>query len=166
MSATNSLTIRSATAADRPRLRQAIVDLQDYERVLHATRLPGDQVADAYLDWMLRKAEIRGAVLVAESNHIFVGFVAGWIDETETIAETPDSNRVGYISDIFVVPEFRGRAIAMQLLAQIERHLGGLGVARMRITSLAENRSARAAYERAGFAQYEIVYERTRNARD
>jgi ribosomal protein S18 acetylase RimI-like enzyme len=123
-------------------------------------------VANAYLDWMLRQAEASGAVFVAEANRIFVGFVAGWVEETENIGETPDSNRVGYIADIFVMPEFRGRQIASQLLERIERHLGGFGVARMRITSLAANKSARAAYEHAGFAQYEIVYEKMRDVRD
>jgi ribosomal protein S18 acetylase RimI-like enzyme len=152
--------IRLATAADRPHLRQAIIVLQDYERLLHTTRLPGAQIVDAYIDWMLGRAESCGAVLVAESNSIFVGFVAGWIEQNESIGETPDSNRVGYISDICVMPAFRGRRIATQLLEEIERHLVGFGIARIRINSLAENKSARASYERAGFAPYEIVYEK------
>ena len=126
----------------------------------HTTRLPGEQVADAYLDWMLHRAETHGAVLVAESNSIFVGFVAGWIEETENIGETSDSNRVGYISDICVMPDFRGRRIATQLLKAIEQHLTGLGIARLRINSLAANKSARASYKHAGFAPYEVVYEK------
>src|SRR5262249_31319082 len=36
----------------------------------------------------------------------------------------------------------------------------GFGIARVRINSLADNKSARASYERAGFAPYEIVYEK------
>ena len=51
---TQRLIIRPATITDRrPRLRQAIVELQDYERTQYTTRLPGQQVADLYLDWML-----------------------------------------------------------------------------------------------------------------
>jgi ribosomal protein S18 acetylase RimI-like enzyme len=91
---------------------------------------------------MLHKAETQGAVLVAESNCIFVGFVAGWIEETRNVGETPDSNRVGYISDICVMPGFRGRRIATQLLNRIEQHLGRAGVTRLRINSLAANQSA------------------------
>jgi ribosomal protein S18 acetylase RimI-like enzyme len=108
--------IRLATAADRAHLRQAIIELQDYERLQHTTRLPGQQVADAYVDWMLGRADSCGAVLVAESNSIFAGFVAGWIEQNENIGETPDSNRAGYISDICVMPAFRGRRIATRLL--------------------------------------------------
>jgi GNAT superfamily N-acetyltransferase len=156
-----SLIIRLGAATDRPRLRQAIIEMQNYERMQHSTRLPGEQVADAYLDWMLRRAANNGAVLVAESNYIFVGFVAGWIEESGNIGETLDSNRVGYISDICVMPDFRGRGIATQLLKGIERHLADFGITRLRINSLAANKSARASYERAGFAPYEMVYEKT-----
>jgi ribosomal protein S18 acetylase RimI-like enzyme len=158
---TDGLIIRPATTTDRPRLRQAIIELQNYERTLHTTRLPGEQVADAYLDWMLGRAKTKGAVLIADSNGIFAGFVAGWIEETGNVGETPDSNRVGYISDICIMPGFRGRRIATQLLKGIERHLARFGIARIRINSLAENKSARVSYEHAGFAQYEIVYEKT-----
>ena len=41
------VTIRPAIPVARPHLREAIVELQDYERVLHMTRLPGEAVADA-----------------------------------------------------------------------------------------------------------------------
>ncbi len=155
-----SAIIRQATVADRSHLRQAIIELQDYERLQHITRLPGDQVADAYLDWMLDRAKSCGAVLVADSNSVFAGFVAGWIEQSQNIGETPDSNRVGYISDICVMPAFRGRRIATQLLKEIERHLAAFGIARIRINSLAENKSAQASYKRAGFTPYEIVYEK------
>jgi GNAT superfamily N-acetyltransferase len=132
-----NLTIRLATSADRARLRQAIVALQDYERALHTTRLSGEQVADQYLDWMFHKTETQGAVLVAESNGIFAGFVAGWIEEIKNVGEAADSNRVGYISDVFVVRDFRGQRIASQLLQNIERHLARLGITRLRINCLA-----------------------------
>src|ERR1700693_2364890 len=85
---------------------------------------------------MLGRAESCGAVLVAESNSIFVGFVAGWIEQNESIGETPDSHRGGYISDICVMTAFRGRRIAIRLLEEIERHLVGFGIARIRINSL------------------------------
>jgi hypothetical protein len=44
------LTIRNAAPSDRPHLRMAVVELQEHERNLHATRLPGETIADAYLE--------------------------------------------------------------------------------------------------------------------
>jgi ribosomal protein S18 acetylase RimI-like enzyme len=163
---TTRVVIRHATPADRPQLRRAIVELQEYERQQHSTRLPGEQIADAYLDWMQREARADGAVLLAETGGSFAGFVAGWIEQVDCLGETPDSNRFGYISDIFVRPAFRGKRIAARLLDASERHLRQFGIARLRINVLADNASARASYEHAGFAAYEIVYEKLIDGRN
>ena len=152
--------IRPVTPADRPQLRLAIIELQEYERRQHTTRLPGDQIADAYLDWMLDQAHAAGVVLMAENEGSFVGFVAGWIEQTDAIGETADSKRFGYISDICVMPAYRGKRIAAQLLDEIEQYFRQGGVARLRINSLAVNSSARASYERAGFTPYEVLHEK------
>jgi len=75
-----SLRIRPATAADRPDLRRAIVALQEHERRLHASRLPGEAIADAYLAWIEAQTAKGGAMLLAETAGAFAGFVAGWIE--------------------------------------------------------------------------------------
>ena len=153
------MTIRPAKISDRPALRLAITELQEFERQLHGTRRPGNEVADTYLDWMLRRAGESGAVLIAEIEGVVVGFVAGWIEHTDNIAETADSNRVGYISDLCVLPVHRRQGIAGHLLDRISEQLGRTGVIRIRVGSLANNQPARASYERAGFVPYEVVYE-------
>ena len=155
-----SLRIRPATAADRPDLRRAIVELQEHERRLHASRLPGEAIADAYLAWIEAQTAKGGATLVAETAGAFAGFVAGWIEQNHAIAETPDSNRFAFISDIFVAPEHRGRGVAGLLIDAIERRLAGPGVTRLRIGVLAVNEAAIRAYRRAGFSPYEMIFER------
>ncbi len=157
----DGLTIRAAAPSDRPQLRRAVIELQDHESRLHPSRLPGDQVADAYLAWMEKRAAEHGAVLIAEIDGAFAGFVAGWIEEESHIEETQDSNRFGYVSDIRVLPTFRGRRIASQLLDAVERRLRREGVTRVRLFTLAANRAARASYERSGYAAYEVVYEKS-----
>jgi GNAT superfamily N-acetyltransferase len=155
-----SLTIRPATPADRPALRRAIIELQEHERGLHPTRLPGEQIADRYLDWMLRHSEAAGITLLAEIAGSFAGFVAGWVENAANIAETPDSNRFGLISDVCVLPAFRGHRLAARLMAAIEQHLRRAGVTRLRVNALAANASARSSYAHAGFAPYEVLYEK------
>jgi len=154
------LLIRPAAPDDRPRLRLAIVELQEYEHTLHPTRLVGESVADAYLDWMLHKVKAGGAVLVAEDRGHFAGFVAGWMEQAGNIGETADSNRFGLISDICVLPAFRGQRIATRRLDAIGQFLSRTGITRLRVNVLAVNGSARASYENAGFAPYEIFYEK------
>lgn len=152
--------IRLATTADAGALRQAIVALQEHERRLHASRLPGEQIADAYLASIVRQTTTHGALLVAEIGGQFAGFVSGWIEQDAAIAETPESRRFAYISDIFVTPSHRGRGLAGRLLQEIEHRLVGPGIERLRVASLAANTAAERAYRRAGFLPYEITHEK------
>jgi ribosomal protein S18 acetylase RimI-like enzyme/catechol 2,3-dioxygenase-like lactoylglutathione lyase family enzyme len=154
------LVVRPTRPGDLPDLRAAIVELQEYERRLHTSRLPGEQVADAYLAWLQQQAVANGGVLVAEVGRKFAGFAAGWIVEEENLAETADSNRAGYVADICVMPEYRGQRIAGELLSAIEQQLASAGITRMRIASLAANTLAQATYRRAGYEPYEIVFEK------
>jgi ribosomal protein S18 acetylase RimI-like enzyme len=158
---TIAISIRDATPADRSRLAEAIVELQDYERRLHDSRRPGVEIAAPYLASIEARAARQGAILVAEANGVFVGFVAGWIDrDDDSICEADEFNRFGFVSDICVVNAFRGRAIASRLLDAIEARLAEFGAERLRINVLAANLSARASYERSGFSPYEMQYEK------
>ena len=113
------------------------------KRVYRANRLPT-------LTPMLSNAEEGGLVLVAEEHENFVGFAAGWIEHQESLAETADSNRFGYISDICVLSTYRGKRIASLLLEAIVTHFRSADIARVRIGVLSANQSATIAYERAG----------------
>jgi hypothetical protein len=77
---------------------------------------------------MLGRGEVEGAVMVAESTNILVGFVAGWIEETENVGKTLDSNRVKYISDICVMPGLARRRIVTRHLMAIEQSFLALGI--------------------------------------
>jgi ribosomal protein S18 acetylase RimI-like enzyme len=154
--------IRLALHADDDRLIEAIIDQQEYERTLHDTRLPGVQIARAYLQYL--KAEVArsncGALLIAEQNGEFAGYVACWIEHDHNVTETDDSNHFGYVADTYVVPKLRGRGLAASLLEAAEQHIRKSDVSRMRIRALADNRSALRAYTKYGFDQYEIVMEK------
>jgi ribosomal protein S18 acetylase RimI-like enzyme len=156
----DDIRIRQAGPADRAALREAIIELQEFERRLSDTRRPGEAIADAYLARMESRAAHGGAILIAEADGTFVGFVTCEFREVDYIAETPDSNRFGYVSDICVLPAWRGRQIARLLLEAAERHLAPHAITRLRINVLANNTSARRSYESAGFVAYEVLYEK------
>jgi len=152
--------IREAAPDDRAAVIAAIVELQDFERRLSDTRRPGAEVAQAYYERLRENAGQDGAMLVAEADGAFAGFVVGWIERADEICETPDSNRYGYISDICVLARFRGRGAGAALLGALEARLAAYGVTRLRLNFLSANTAARATYERAGFAPYETVFEK------
>jgi ribosomal protein S18 acetylase RimI-like enzyme len=158
------ITVRPATEADHAALRAAIVDLQEYERALHDSRRPGAVIVDAYVDDLMRRcAERQGLMIIAEDDAgRFAGYAAGWVQQDDTIAQTPDSNRFGYVFDCYVVMARRGLGIAGKLLAAVEAHLWAQGVTRIRVDSLATNMSALQAYRKHGFTPYEMVLEKRR----
>lgn len=158
---TLSIVLRDATSEDRPFLLSAIAALNDHERALHDTRLPGDEIAEAYFEKIHGKiATDNGCIVVAFDGEQRVGYMACRIEHDDAPAETADSNVFGYISDVFVSAELRGRGIAALLVAEAERRLRPHGVTRLRLGSLAANAQAIRAYRKAGFADYEVVLEK------
>lgn len=153
--------IRPFEPRDRAAVLQALTDLQNYEVTLHDSRLPGETTMEHYLVELLRDlSDGSGTVFIAEAAGVFVGCVACLVVEEQSVQETPDSNRHGYVSDIFVDPRYRSQGVAQRLLAVAERHLAATGVTRLRINVLANNTRARRAYERYGFAPYEVMFEK------
>lgn len=156
--------IRPYAPVDHDWVLQCEVDLQEHERALHDTRLPGLPYSRDYLArlWDVL-AEHHGLMLIAESARgERVGLVAGHIVDEPWPVETPDSTRYGYVSDIFIQPAARGSGLATLLLDAITAHFQRVepSVRRIRINVLAVNTMARRAYEKAGFTPYEVMYER------
>lgn len=156
--------IRPYASADHDWVLQCEVALQEHERALHDTRLPGLPYTRDYLAMLWDVlAENQGAMLIAENaDGERVGLVAGHIVDEPWPTETRGSTRYGYVSDIFIKPEVRGSGLAKVLLDAIAAHLhrADPSLSRLRINALAVNRIACRAYEKAGFTAYEVTYER------
>jgi ribosomal protein S18 acetylase RimI-like enzyme len=131
------LAIRKAMPSDAANLVHAITELPDHEQALHDTRLPGASIVAPYLRWLESRTSGSGAILIGEVAGCFIGFAAGWIEETDAIAETRDSNRFGYLSDISVLRAYRGKRFATLLLGAMENDLEQFGIARVRINAIA-----------------------------
>jgi len=157
--------VRPYRDADRSAVMEALVGIQEYERDLHDTRLPGPEMAEPYFKRLRGSvAGQSGAIFVAESAGEFAGFLACFVVEDDNPAETADSNRFGYVSDLYVVPKRRKAGVAQSLLAAAERHLATTGVTRLRVGVMAANRPAQRTYEIYGFALYEAIYEKRMGA--
>ena len=154
-------TIRPYAARDRAALVRMIAAPQDHEVPLHDSRLPGAATSEPYLAWLEEQLRAQsGAMFVAEADGAPMGYVACSVEEHDSAQETPDSNRYGLVNDIYVDLAFRSQGLAQRLLTAAENHLRTTGVTRLRTNVLANNEKARRAYERYGFAPYEVMYEK------
>ena len=149
--------IRPAAYSDRAILIDFIRQLQDTERDMHPSRLPGEEVAEAYYERLLgRPADI----LIAESRGRAIGFVAGWLDEDDDPLQTSEWRRHGWIADLFVAVDHRGRGFAQRLLEAMSNRLREQGAERLRICAVAPNGPAIAAYRLFGFKPFEIIFDK------
>jgi len=155
------IVLRPFAASDRRTLVGFAEALQDNERALHASRRPGKEVSRAYVDDLLKNViGKRGMIAIAERDGVPVAFVACWAEsENDPLLRGPHRTVV-QVTDVYIVPEERGRGLARRLLAAAEEHARQLGIGRLLIGALAANEMAIAAYRRYGFQPYEILFEK------
>lgn len=163
-----TFTIRPYRESDQDWVLLCEVALQQHELAIHDPRLPQTRVAPLphthdYLKLLWETlADNQGAMFIGEIDGQRAGLVAGHVALAPWPMETSDSCRYGYVSDIFIVPEARGSGLAQALIDALAEHLRKVApeLTRLRINVLAANAIARAAYEKAGFVPYEVMYER------
>jgi len=152
--------VRSYRESDLRAVRAMLDGLQEYERAIEPNRAHWADGGAAYADGMLEEsAQNSGAVLVATSDGgTAIGLLTCWRAEDATdITVVPVARVHLYIAELFVVESWRGRHVGAALLAAAEAHARSLGIAQVTIGSLATNASARRAYAKAGFEEYEIL---------
>lgn len=143
-------------ARDAAGLRVCFVELQEFEHAFDPRAPRGEPIADAYLARMFERcAKWAGRVFVAESDGGVVGFVCVWgrVPPQEVDDEPADA---AYVSDLVVLPPWRGRGIGNALLARAEAYAREQGVASLGVGVMDANRDARRLYERLGYAAVHV----------
>ncbi len=158
---TESIAIRPATEGDRPTILAFLTDLSDYEFPLYDGLRRGADCAEEYFETTSRAAENNNELLlIAELRGRPAGFI--WFHEEmdNDVLLREDARRHGYISDLFVLPEFRGQGIARALLAAVEQRCRALGLDRLRVAAIGPNQPARRFYEDQGYAPAIVIHEK------
>src|SRR5215475_10484670 len=145
-----TLMIRPAVMSDVPALCQLAELLArqhaDYDPARY--RLP-KSVADAYVELLTKElAQEDTVVLVAEMSGVLIGYVYGCVEPPSLVALT---GRAGWIHDLYVAADGRGRGTGRHLLDAAIQALGDLGVADVLLGVAAQNATAAALFRRRGF---------------
>jgi GNAT superfamily N-acetyltransferase len=140
------IVIRPFEPRDASVLRQCVVALQEYERVIDARLRPGETIADEYCEYLHgRCRESRGIILVADHDGEVAGFVCVLADEKYTALDDPPGS-YALVSDLAVLDPFRRRGIGRLLLAAAEAYARQADAVELRIGVLSRNAAARAFY--------------------
>lgn len=112
----------------------------------------------------MRQMALMGPLLLAAGSAVapFAGFV--WIEDGRLVGNVSYSRETGgmttcTISNVAVMPGYRGRGIGSRLLDTTLNHLRWQGCRRVLLEVRADNEPAKALYRQRGFAVYNTVHE-------
>ena len=138
--------IRPFEPRDASALRQCVVALQEYERIIDARLRPGDTMADEYCDYLHgRCRDARGVIMVADHDGEVAGFVCVLAEEKYTGLDDPPGS-YALVTDLAVLDPFRRRGIGRLLLDAAETYARQAAATELRIGVLSRNAAARAFY--------------------
>jgi ribosomal protein S18 acetylase RimI-like enzyme len=110
---------------------------------------------EAYTNQIIKDANERnGFIYLAEENGKIIGFIQGIINDNKSdvlykLSHVPFSD--GWIGELYVKPEFRGRGLGKQLIERARQYFRDNGCRFIRLTVLSDNADSVKIYKKLGF---------------
>lgn len=161
MSKPSTISIREVRLPqDEPAILSFINGLQDYEAVFEPNRRRDPNfAADHWREAQHRCAERHGIMLIAEDGNKPVGWAFAHNEHDELFVVEPE-RRHGFLAEIFVMPQARGKGFGRALIEGCEAWAKGRGHKLLTIGVLAQNQSAIRSYGGAGYSPYVTIMRR------
>jgi GNAT superfamily N-acetyltransferase len=110
-------------------------------------------------DLQHRCAEKHGIMLIAEDGGKPVGWAFAHDQNAELFVVEPERH-YGFLAELYLVPESRGRGLGRALIEGCENWARGRGHKLLTVGVLAKNARATRSYEGAGYVAYGITLRR------
>jgi GNAT superfamily N-acetyltransferase len=152
------MTVRDARLPqDEPAILSFIAGLQDYEAAFEPNRRRDPAfAADHWRDAQERCAQKHGTMVIAEDGGNPVGWAFAYEEHGELFITEPE-RRHGFLAEIFVMPQARGKRLGRALMEACEAWSRGRGHTLLTIGVLARNARAIRAYEGSGYTPYTLL---------
>ena len=146
--------------ADEPAILAFINGLQDYEAAFEPDRRRDPNFAiEHWRELQHRCAEKHGIMLIAEDGGKAVGWAFAHDEKAEVFVVEPERSH-GFLAELFLMPEARGKGLGRALIEGCEAWARGRGHKLLTVGVLAKNPAAIRAYEGAGYAPYVTIMRR------
>lgn len=146
---TEDVLLRSATRRDRETIHRMSLDLLEEHRLTYGSDVVRGRRTERYVSKLVGSHIRKGAVIVAERGGQVVGFVL--LSQARFTLGTV--RPTGSITDIYVVPDERGRGVGGRMLTAGLAWLRSQGYQRV-VLNVAAGNAARNLYERMGFTTF------------
>lgn len=158
-------TIRNAINSDKQAYVDFSLKLSRFNRSRHSDNCKYDDY-----DEILKKIENEAetsfdardndtSILIAELAGKPVGFAVGRIYEEDETADN-GSGRMGLFDKLYLGDSARGFGLGQRLLDETMAWFRQKGISRVKLLAFSWNDHAKAIYERNGFKEYAVSYER------
>ena len=147
----DQIMIRRADAKEIDEVISIAVDTIDESTgwQIKAEQLDKERLNKAFRDIINNKS----VVLCAFDDQKLAGFVIFGPSGRNIFTE----ERTGFIYDLYVMPNYRGRGIAQRLIADCYKLTEEMGFKTIALNVFAKNKPARKLYEKLGFKEYTMV---------
>lgn len=148
--------IREYTKDDVAEIKECLIELQDFERIIDPHRLEGIHVAEEYLQNLLRLCGYgKGKIFVAEKHNGIIGMISVLIEEDKK--HLRKTHRFAYISDLMILKMYRDKGVAKDLIQKAEEYAKAQHITTMQVPILARDHTYLNTYLHNGFHGYEMT---------
>lgn len=148
--------VREYTKEDIAGIKQCLLELQEFEKLLEPDRLSGIEIAHDYLEHLLQMSkQEKGKLFVVEINNEIVGMISVVIEPD--IRHLKKAGNVAYISDVIILPEYRDKGIMKDLLEKAEEYAKSKQIKAIQTALLTKHTEGIEGFTRNGFKTYEII---------
>lgn len=150
--------IRDYTPGDHEALRRLVLHLHRLMLRYDPDLAPGEAFLDRYTEQLLAKqAGSAGGVYLAEAaDGRLVGYAVLY-GRLHPPAADEQAEPFAWVAELYVLESHRGQGVGEALLARAEAHARDLGVYKIELSVVAENKAARRFYTRLGYRDRSLV---------
>jgi len=149
MTPAETFAIRTATSADEiPRVERMWLALYELQRQQGMQMVPPPGAFALWASSIKPTLGRFGQLFLAEGSGALIGFLAARV---RSAPPWFGGATVGFVSEVWVDPEARGRRVGERLVRAAEEWFRGQGIERAELQVMATNDAARALYRRLGW---------------
>ena len=147
------------TEADWQQVKLLLSELLAFENSPRPQRKDTDKIANSALRYIREKIiDHHGICLIAkDQNNQAIGFMNGWIENGDGLDQ--GDNRIGYISDAYIIPQCRNVFLFKKMGKMIAAHFANLGIQKLSFDTLGTNIRMQTLFIRSGFLPHKVIFE-------
>lgn len=151
-----NILIRSYKKEDEVQLKKCILELKLFESKFDPDYLTDKNSVDNLFLEIIKEKDSGGEILVAQEEKKIVGFISLAITTKNDELILKKINAL-YISDMVILPKYRGQGIGTMLLQKAEEIAKQKKIKFLKLIVFAQNIKAKKLYEEFGFTDYEVT---------